>query len=140
MMTKSALLLSALLAACATTGANTTTAMLDEPGTGRVQLDLAPHADVDRVFPSAVDPRLPGADRMATQILTEVGDRASLDVRLCVAPEGRVSSIEVLRGSGMAALDRSVVADAMAWQFASLPGPASVKTCEAATITYHPRG
>jgi len=136
---KSVLLLSGLLAACATT--STPTTLEPEPHTGsRVQLDLAPHADATRVFPAAMDPRLPSADRLAPQILAELGDRASIEVRLCVAPEGRVSSVEVLKSSSLQVFDQSVMTDAMRWQFAAQPGPETVRTCERATITYRPHG
>jgi TonB family protein len=133
---KSVMLSAILFTACATTGTPT----LDrETHTGsRVQLDLVPHADATRVFPQAIDPRLPTADRVAHQIRAELGDSASIEVKLCVAPEGTVASVEVLRGSTMSVFDQSVIADAMRWQFAALPGPDSVRTCERATITYRP--
>lgn len=129
-----------LLSACATTGTPSTLGTEPARTGSRVQLDLVPHADATRVFPNAIDPRLPRADRLATEIRAELGETASLEVRLCVAPEGRVTSVEVLRGSQLAAFDQSVIADAMSWQFEALPGPASAKTCERATITYHPHG
>ena len=129
-----------LLSACATTGTPTTFGTEPSRTGSRVQLDLVPHADASRVFPAAIDPRLPRADRLSTQIRAELGETASLEVRLCVAPQGTVASVEVLRGSSLEAFDQSVIADAMSWQFEALPGPASVKTCERATITYHPHG
>jgi len=133
---KSILLSVLLFGACATTGVPTADR---EPHAGsRVQLDLAPHADATRVFPTAIDPRLPTADRLAHQIRAELGEVATIEVKLCVAPEGNVSSVEVLRGSNLAAFDRSVMADAMGWRFEAMPGPATVRTCERATITYRP--
>lgn len=135
---KSVMLIAITLSACATTGVPT---MDREPNVGsgsRVALDLVPHADTSRVFPEALDPRLPGADRVAHQIRAELGDVASIEVRLCVAAEGRVSSVELLRSSAMPAFDQSVIADAMQWKFAALPGPTSARTCERATITYRP--
>ncbi len=124
------------LGACATTGAS---ALDREPHAGsRVQLDLVPHADATRVFPAAIDPRLPSADRLSHQIFSELGDAASIEVKLCVVPEGSVSSVEVLSSSRLAAFDDSVMADAMHWRFAPRPGPATVRTCERATITYRP--
>jgi TonB family protein len=140
-MLKSAAVAALLLSACATTGTTTGTLGTEPAHTGsRVKLDLVPHADASRMFPAAIDPRLPRADRLATQIRAELGDTASLEVRLCVAPQGTVQSVELLRGSSLAAFDQSVIADAMSWQFEALPGPAGVKTCERATITYHPHG
>ncbi len=133
---KSVLLSALMFAACATTG-NPTLDRETHAGS-RVQLDLVPHAVATRVFPSAIDPRLPSADRVAHQIRAELGEAASIEVRLCVAPQGRVSSVEVLRGSELAVFEQAVLADAMGWRFAALPGPASVQTCERATITYRP--
>ena len=133
---KSVMLSAILFTACATTG--TPTMDRETHAGSRVQLDLVPHADATRVFPSAIDPRLPSADRVAHQIRAELGESASIEVKLCVAPEGKVSSVEVLRGSNLAVFDQSVIADAMSWQFATLPGPDSVRTCERATITYRP--
>lgn len=133
---KSVMMFAFLISACATTG--TPTLDRETHAGSRVQLDLVPHADAARVFPAAIDPRLPSADRVAHQIRAELGDSASIEVKLCVAPEGRVSSVQVLRGSNLAVFDQSVIADAMTWQFASLPGPDSVRTCERATITYRP--
>jgi len=137
---KTVLAAALVLSACATTGTPSTFGTEPARTGSKVQLDLVPHADASRVFPSAIDPRLPRADRLATQIRSALGDSASLEVRLCVAPQGTVASVEVLRGSSLAAFDQSVIADAMSWQFEALPGPASVKTCERATITYHPHG
>lgn len=133
---KSVMLIAITFTACATTGVP---AMDREPHTGsRVELDLVPRADATRVFPQALDPRLPAADRVAHQIRAELGDVASIEVRLCVAAEGRVTSVEVVRSSTMPTFDRSVIADAMQWKFAALPGPTSARTCERATITYRP--
>lgn len=133
---KSILLSAIMFTACATT----TTPTLDRETHTRshLHLDLVPHADAARVFPGAIDPRLPSADRVAHQIRATFGDTASIEVRLCVAPEGRVTSVEVVRGSSLPAFDQLVIADAMRWRFAALPGPDSVRTCEQATITYRP--
>jgi TonB family protein len=133
---KSVLLSALMFAACATTG--TPTLDRETHAGSRVQLDLVPHADATRVVPAAIDPRLPSADRIAHQIRAELGEAASIEVRLCVAPQGRVSSVEVLRGSDLAVFEQAVIADAMSWRFAALPGPANVQTCERATITYRP--
>lgn len=127
-----------VLGACATgtVGLDRETA----PRSG-VQLDLVRHGDADatRTFPALVAAQLPGADGLATEIRTELGQTASLEVHLCVAPGGTVRSIEVTRSSNLPAFDQAVVTDARHWQFAALPGPAELRTCERATITYRPR-
>lgn len=137
---KSVFLISVLMTsigACATSS----TLQLDreEPAGSLVQLDLVPHADATRTFPTLIAARLPGADRLAGQIRYELGDTASVDVRLCVAAAGRVESIAIVRSSSVPSFDDSVIADAKSWQFAALPGPATLRTCEHATITYRPR-
>lgn len=129
---------SLLLAACATTRAVVEPDA--SPRTGAVRLDLVPAAaDTLRTFPALVEARLPGADRMARSIRHELGEAASLEVRLCVATAGHVESIAITRGSRLPAFDAAVIADARAWRFAALPGPAHLRTCEQATVTYRPR-
>ncbi|MBA3457460.1 MAG: hypothetical protein H0T42_30545 [Deltaproteobacteria bacterium] len=123
------------LGACATT--STLHLNRDEPAGSLVQLDLVPHQDATQVFPSLLEGRLPGADRLASQIRYELGETASVDVRLCVAG-GRVASIAITRSSQLPAFDESVMSDAKSWQFAGMPGPANLRTCEQATITYRP--
>jgi len=126
------------LGACATT--STMTGLDRDPsGASSVRLDLVPHADATRTFPDLVTARLPTADRLANQIRYELGESASIDVRLCVAAVGRVESIAITRRSNLPAFDDSVLADAKSWQFAAMPGPATLRTCEQATITYRPR-
>jgi TonB family protein len=122
--------------ACATT--STLNVEREEPASSSVQLDLVPHTDATRTFPAVVAARLPTADRLASQIRYELGESASVDVRLCVAAGGSVESIAITRGSNLPAFDDSVIADASSWQFAAMPGPATLRTCEQATITYRP--
>ena len=93
-----------------------------------------------RVFPAAKDPQLPTADRMRHEIRTELGEVASADVRLCVAPDGRVKKVEIVRGSSFAALDQAIVRDVADWQFSGMPGSSrdDLQSCEVATIHYRP--
>lgn len=132
-----ALALLSCFGACATT--STLHADRDEPSGSSVRLDLVPHADATRAFPEVVAVRLPTADRLAGPIRHELGDTASVEVRLCVAAAGRVESIAITRSSNLPAFDDSVMTDAKSWQFAAMPGPATLRTCEHATITYRPR-
>jgi hypothetical protein len=103
---KSLLLCSAVLGGCA----SSVTALeregaFDTSRRGSIQLDLVAHADATRTFPSVIEARLPTADRLASQIRFELGDRAAVDVRLCVAAAGTVDSITVLRSSTLPAFD-----------------------------------
>jgi outer membrane biosynthesis protein TonB len=129
-------LLSLSLAACATTG----TALPGEsaaPRTG-VRLDLTAHTDdASSAFPDAVDTRVRSIDRMAHAIKARYGVTtmtATLD--LCVAPDGHVTKVALAEKSSYDAFDHALVRDAAAWQFASLPGPASVESCRRATVEY----
>lgn len=116
-----------------------------------VDREAAPHvaprfevtaaADTVRVFPVAEDPRLPSADRLSRRIRAELGEVASADVRLCVAPDGRVQGVEIVRGSSLAAFDQALMHDIAGWQFSKLPRSsrtANLRNCETATIHYRP--
>ena len=137
---KTSLLSSVLLSslgACATT--STLGLAGEDASSSSVHLDLVPHADATRTFPAVITARLPSADRLAGQIRYELGDAASVEVTLCVAARGQVESIAITRSSNLAAFDDSVLADAKSWQFEAMPGPATLRTCEQATVTYRPR-
>jgi outer membrane biosynthesis protein TonB len=124
------------LAACATTG---TPGLGNEasPRTG-IHLDLsAPASDAMLAFPEAIDTRVRSVDRMAHAIKARYGATtmtAKLD--LCVAPDGHVTKLALAEGSSYETFDRALLSDAAAWQFASLPGPASVESCRTATVAY----
>jgi TonB family protein len=141
-MTRSTLLVAAAalaLAACATT-----TTGVDRERTGHAVIHLDPASavttDASPAFPAPLgEHRLPSADRLGPQLTTELGGQASVDVRLCVAPDGRVASVELERGSNLPAFDEAVRRDARAWRFAAQPGPSTVKACERATIAYRAR-
>ncbi len=124
--------------ACAT-GATPLLDPHDSAPRAQVQLDFtAPATDgaVGASFPAVVEPRLPSADRIAPRIRTLLGETASADVHLCVAPAGNVTSVALARGSTMPAFDHAMMNDVTAWQFAAQPGPATVRTCERFTISY----
>lgn len=128
-----------LLAACAAGGA----------GLGR---DASPHArarfevtsieDRDPRFPVARDPKLPSADRLTGLIWAKLEGVASVDVHLCVAPDGHVQGVSVVRGSTLADFDAAVRSDVADWQFSGMAGMSSfasnLRSCEIATITYRP--
>ncbi len=127
-----------LLSACATTGALGT----DREGPrARARVTLAPLTveDTLRVMPHAIEPMLPSADRLTGAITARLGARATVDVTCCVSPTGAVVSAELARGSSYAPFDHAVMTDIVAWKFRAQPGPAHVRTCQAATIVYRPR-
>ena len=102
----------------------------------RVELVSPAPEDTSQVFPKAIEPELPSADRLGRAIEVRFGTQASVDVRLCVTPAGQVSSVELHRGSTMDLFDQAVLSDVRDWQFAAQPGPATLKSCEIATIVY----
>jgi TonB family protein len=89
-----------------------------------------------REFPAVKNPRLPSADLLSNKIREETGDVASADIRLCVAPNGHVNDIRLVRSSASNMYDRAVVKDVASWQFREGPDPADLPACEIATITY----
>jgi TonB family protein len=125
-----------LLSACASTG----TLGIDPQSSSHARVELVTPAaeDQTQVVPQAIDPQLPSADRLAHVIDARLGERASLDVRLCVTPAGRVASATLERSSTMPAFDQAVMSDIAGWQFASQPGPETLRTCETATVVYRP--
>jgi TonB family protein len=126
------------LSACATSGA------LDHPSdptTGRgssVQLDFSARGEdaAQPVFPAAIDPRLPSADRVAPRIRQVLGENVTADVDLCVGGDGHVTSATVAKSSSNDAFDRSMLHDINEWQFEATPGAGAHKMCERFTISY----
>ena len=135
------ILLLLTISACAST-----TGVLDRevaPRTG-IQLSLVPSdPDTVRVIPTAIDPRLPSVDRLATRIRYEIGSMVIADLSLCVNPHGNVTDIALARTTGLAEVDSAIIDDIHTWQFAELPGDAqrsaSLRTCQRATLAYRVR-
>jgi hypothetical protein len=128
-----------LLAACATGAAG-----LDrEAGShARARFEITSVEDTDPAFPIAKNPRLPSADRLSHAIWSKLEGVASVDVQLCVTPDGHVQGVSVVRGSSLVDFDAAVKSDVADWQFSGMPGSSSfassLRTCEIATITYRP--
>jgi TonB family protein len=95
--------------------------------------------DTVRIVPHAIEPMLPSADHIARMIEMRVGNEAEVDVRYCVSPAGTIVSAQLARRSTYAPFDRAVMHDIVDWKVAPQPGPASLDTCQSATIIYRPR-
>lgn len=78
------------------------------------------------------EPSLPSADRIAPWIRANAGDHVKADIRLCIAPDGHVTSVAMVRGSSYAPFDRAVMTDVAEWQFAATGDSRCTKT----TIAY----
>jgi TonB family protein len=124
-----------LFAACAGVGANAV----------RVDGEIASHAPrlamTARMYPVGVDPRLPSADQISRKVRAELGEVASADVRVCVAADGRVREVQLLRGTALPEFNQAVVHDLSDWQFSGIPGSTGAATpanCGVATISYRP--
>ena len=126
----------ALLSGCATTGALGTE---HEPvAHAKISLAPLPGDETVRLVPHAIEPLLPSADHIARIIDTRLGGQASVDVRYCVSPAGKVVDAKLERGSELAQFDQAVMHDIVDWQFEAQAGPETVRTCQSATIVYTP--
>jgi TonB family protein len=130
------MLYAVLLSGCATTGS----LGIESQSSSHARVTLVPAAsdNTTHVVPQAIEPQLPSADRMSRVIDTWLGDEASVDVRFCVSPSGKVASASLRRGSTLPAFDEAVMKDIVDWEFAAQPGPDSLQTCQLATIVYRP--
>jgi TonB family protein len=125
-----------LLGGCATTGVP---ASEREPvAHAKVTLSPLPGDDTIRLVPQAVDPMLPSADRIARVVEARLGGEATVDIRYCVSPAGKVVEAKLERGSELEQFDQAVMHDIVDWQFEAQAGPDSVRTCDRATIVYRP--
>jgi len=124
-----------VFSACASSG----TLGIDPQTPTHARVTLVPAvADTAQVIPQAIDPQLPSADRLARVIDARLGEQASIAVRFCVTPAGRVASAKLERSSTLASFDDAVLTDVQDWRFAAQPGPETLQTCESATIVYRP--
>lgn len=128
-----------LLAACATgvSGFDRETAPHARP-----RFEIASVHSSDPSLPLATHPRLPSAVALAPAIHAQLAGVASVEIELCVAPDGHVQGVNVLTGSSLAAFDAAVKNDVMDWQFSGMNGSSTfasnLRTCEIAKITYRP--
>jgi len=124
-------------AACATSGQGLPAR--DETGAAVPQLDLhATSADnAERTFPERLtDARLPAADHLSHRIAAEYAGAIAAQVRLCVTPAGKVSSVDLIAPSGMDAYDRAVVDAIAGWQYEAFAAPDVAQVCERLTVAY----
>jgi TonB family protein len=127
--------------ACATTGRSLP---IESGGAGMAptfDTRLAGSANDDTAkawFPMlASDAVLPSVAHYQRELSTD-RDRYELAVRLCVAPNGSVSSVDLKQGSGSAELDRAAAHDIAQWQFEAFTAPANIRVCKQLSLAYDP--
>jgi TonB family protein len=127
--------------ACATTGRSLP---VDSPSSGMTptfSMNNAQSSQSDTAsawFPTlASDAVLPSAARHQLELSTD-RDRYELAVKLCVAPNGSVASVELTQSSGSELLDQAVTRDITAWQFESFKAPAHIRVCKPIALGYEP--
>lgn len=125
------------LTACATSG----TVVAHEPTAHTARARQVAARDPDTAFPRARDPQLPSADRISREIRDELGDVASAEVRLCLAPDGKVQRVELVRGSRLRSFNDALVNDVAQWRFDEKPDNGvddNLRSCGLATVSYRP--
>lgn len=87
---------------------------------------------------TAAQPSPRAADRFAHRVTAELGGQARADLRVCVGGDGAVTDASVVRTSGIAALDRALLADARTLRFQPRPARAA-DACRRVGVVYRPR-
>lgn len=125
------------VAGCAASAMERGTDLTAEPRAG-VRLGLiATESATEPSFPARLTaPTTPmAADRLAHRVRAELGGHARADLQLCVGGDGAVTTAEVVRGSGITALDAAFLADARTWRYQPLAAP-SATACQKVEIAY----
>lgn len=128
-------------AGCATSAFERGTDRSAEPRAG-VALELTARDDRGTApsFPArlteASTPR--AADRLAHRVAAELGGHARADLRLCVGSDGAVTSADVVRSTGISALDAAFVSEARSWRYQPLAA-ADATACQKVEISYNLR-
>ena len=98
-----------------------------------------PAATAKAWFPMlAQEAALPSAARYQRELSTD-RDRYDLTVRVCVAPNGNVASVNITEPSGSLELDRAAARDVAGWQFESFTAPVHVRVCKQLALGYEPK-
>jgi hypothetical protein len=130
---------SMVLGACATGGASIDrgSSPIESLGHASGAASVDSSLTGDRLA-AASNLQLPTADLQFHRIWDEAGDTASADIRLCIAPDGHVTSVGLVRGSSSTTYNQALVNDAADWRFDNPTTPPSPMHCEVATVVYLP--
>jgi len=93
---------------------------------------IDPIAQAEPLVPISDTNELPSVDNVAMHMQRVLGDSATAEVRACVDPTGAVRIVKLLKTSGLASYDASVMADVKTWKFANQ----NQAQCEDLTVTY----
>ncbi|HEX5061852.1 MAG TPA: TonB family protein [Kofleriaceae bacterium] len=137
---KNIIAVSILVSACATTGRSLP---VESSGTGigpTFNGQLAQSTDEAKPwFPMlASDAVLPSVAHRQVELSTD-RDRYTFAVRLCVAPDGKVSKVDITRPSESSELDRAAMHDIAQWQFEAFSAPQTVRVCKQLDLAYEPQ-
>jgi outer membrane biosynthesis protein TonB len=91
--------------------------------------------------PSTFPARIGAADtglseRIAAMPLAGRGGTMTADVRVCVAPTGAVTGVELWSTSGVGAFDAVVLDTARAWTYQGYGAPPSTRVCMVVSVVY----
>ncbi len=78
-------------------------------------------------------PELHHADRLQPYVRDYLGTIAKVDLRVCVAPDGHVQSVNLVHGTRFAKFDRAVMTDVSDWRYTS----DAIPRCTMAHVEYH---
>lgn len=94
----------------------------------------------ERTFPARLNAaELRRADRIAALVRVRRGDTLTTKLKVCVAPNGAVTSTSILRSSGLASFDKVVLDAAERWAYRSYSAPSTTRVCHNASIVYRTR-
>ncbi len=81
----------------------------------------------------AQEPELHRADRLQPYVRDRIGTIAKVDLRVCVAADGHVRSVNLLHGTKLPQFDRAVMTDVTDWRYTK----DSIPRCVIETVEYH---
>ena len=132
-MNKLAIIALALSACTATTGLPMSESA--RPPT----LTLGASTDVKSAYPTRVtEERIPTADRMRDALRATGHEMLTAHVRLCIAPDGTTSDVQLDETTGVPDFDRAVLHDVGKWRSEPYVATANIRVCKPVTLTYVP--
>ena len=124
-----------LLPACATTHILPDTGDVHAPA-----LHLPATTEVlEPMFPAHLgETRLPTADLLRVALRGEGIERATANLRVCIAPSGNVVETTLDTPTGNAALDAAITRDVTRWTYEPYAAPSTVRVCTPVSVIYLP--